>query len=92
MICAIILRECGCGEGDAGCTICGCCRICAREVEDNSELAILGPNGAGDIAGMMRLDVIFGIGGIGNYFYYLLINEYLLYVIKFFYKSWTKIK
>lgn len=60
----IIFRECGCGEGDAGCTICGCCRICAREVEDNSELAILGPNGAGDIAGMMRLDVIFGIGGI----------------------------
>jgi len=59
-----IFRECGCGEGDAGCTICGCCRICAREVEDNSELALLGPNGAGDIAGMMRLDVIFGIGGI----------------------------
>lgn len=59
-----LFRECGCGEGDAGCTICGCCRICAREVEDNSELALLGPNGAGDIAGMMRLDVIFGIGGI----------------------------
>ncbi|XP_060843295.1 E3 ubiquitin-protein ligase MYCBP2 isoform X2 [Rhopalosiphum padi] len=55
-------QECGCGEGDAGCTICGCCRICAREVEDNSELALLGPNGAGDIAGMMRLDVIFGGG------------------------------
>lgn len=59
-----LFRECGCGEGDAGCTICGCCRICAREVEDNSELALLGPNGAGDLAGMMRLDVIFGIGGI----------------------------
>jgi len=63
-VCAIIFREWGCGEGDAGCTICGCCRICAREVEDNSELAILGPNGVGDIAGMMRLDVIFGIGGM----------------------------
>ena len=27
---------------------------------DNSELAILGPSGAGDLAGMMRLDLIFG--------------------------------
>ncbi|KAK9891452.1 hypothetical protein WA026_014685 [Henosepilachna vigintioctopunctata] len=43
-------RECGCGEGDSGCSICGCCRICAREVVDNSELA--------DLAGMMRLDFI----------------------------------
>ncbi|CAH1132864.1 unnamed protein product [Ceutorhynchus assimilis] len=39
-------QECGCGEGDSGCAICGCCRICAREVVDNSELA--------DLAGMMR--------------------------------------
>lgn len=46
-----IYRECGCGEGDSGCSICGCCRICAREVVDNSELA--------DLAGMMRLDLIF---------------------------------
>jgi hypothetical protein len=44
-------RECGCGEGDSGCSACGCCRICAREVVDNSELA--------DLAGMMRLDLIF---------------------------------
>ncbi|CAH0546546.1 unnamed protein product [Brassicogethes aeneus] len=44
-------EECGCGEGDSGCSICGCCRICAREVVDNSELA--------DLAGMMRLDLIF---------------------------------
>ncbi|XP_074033015.1 MYC binding protein highwire isoform X2 [Leptinotarsa decemlineata] len=44
-------QECGCGEGDSGCAICGCCRICAREVVDNSELA--------DLAGMMRLDLIF---------------------------------
>ncbi|CAG9838821.1 unnamed protein product [Diabrotica balteata] len=44
-------QECGCGEGDSGCSICGCCRICAREVVDNSELA--------DLAGMMRLDLIF---------------------------------
>ncbi|XP_050301011.1 E3 ubiquitin-protein ligase MYCBP2 isoform X2 [Anthonomus grandis grandis] len=39
-------QECGCGEGDSGCAICGCCRICAREVVDNSELA--------DLAGMIR--------------------------------------
>lgn len=52
-------RECGCGEGDSGCEVCGCCRICARENMDNNELAILGPSGAGDIAGMMRLDLIF---------------------------------
>lgn len=56
----IYLRECGCGEGDSGCAECGCCRICARENVDNSELAILGPSGAGDLAGMMRLDLIFG--------------------------------
>ncbi|XP_063236464.1 E3 ubiquitin-protein ligase MYCBP2 isoform X2 [Bacillus rossius redtenbacheri] len=53
-------QECGCGEGDSGCSECGCCRICARENIDNSELAILGPSGAGDLAGMMRLDLIFG--------------------------------
>ncbi|RZF32322.1 hypothetical protein LSTR_LSTR001786 [Laodelphax striatellus] len=53
-------QECGCGEGDSGCAECGCCRICGRENVDNSELAILGPSGAGDIAGMMRLDLIFG--------------------------------
>ncbi|CAG2061073.1 unnamed protein product, partial [Timema podura] len=52
-------QECGCGEGDSGCAECGCCRICAREGVDNSELAILGPSGAGDLAGMMRLDLIF---------------------------------
>ncbi|XP_046688308.1 E3 ubiquitin-protein ligase MYCBP2-like, partial [Homalodisca vitripennis] len=34
--------------------------FCAKENVDNSELAILGPSGAGDIAGMMRLDLIFG--------------------------------
>ncbi|KAL1517024.1 hypothetical protein ABEB36_000844 [Hypothenemus hampei] len=39
-------QECGCGEGDSGCAICGCCRICAREIVDNSELA--------DLAGLMR--------------------------------------
>lgn len=55
-----LIRECGCGEGDSGCAECGCCRICARENVDNSELAILGPSGAGDFAGMMRLDLIFG--------------------------------
>lgn len=53
-------RECGCGEGDSGCSQCGACRICARENVDNSEMAILGPSGASDIAGMMRLDLIFG--------------------------------
>lgn len=55
-----VYRECGCGEGDSGCAECGCCRICAKENVDNSELAILGPSGAGDMAGMMRLDLIFG--------------------------------
>jgi hypothetical protein len=40
--------------------VCGCCRICARESVDNSDVAILGPNGAGDLGGMVRLDVIFG--------------------------------
>ncbi|XP_026687508.1 E3 ubiquitin-protein ligase MYCBP2-like [Diaphorina citri] len=53
-------QECGCGEGDSGCSVCGCCRICAHENIDNSELAILGPSGAGDLHGMMRLDLIFG--------------------------------
>ncbi|KAG8222420.1 hypothetical protein J437_LFUL008417, partial [Ladona fulva] len=53
-------QECGCGEGDSGCSVCGCCRICARENVDNSELAILGPCGAGDMTGMVRLDLIFG--------------------------------
>lgn len=60
MFCSLSCRECGCGEGDSGCAECGCCRICARENVDNSELAILGPSGAGDLAGMMRLDLIFG--------------------------------
>ncbi|KAL0280278.1 UNVERIFIED_CONTAM: hypothetical protein PYX00_001618 [Menopon gallinae] len=53
-------QECGCGEGDSGCSVCGCCRVCARENVDNSDLALLGPSGAGDLAGMMRLDLMFG--------------------------------
>ncbi|XP_060534839.1 E3 ubiquitin-protein ligase MYCBP2 isoform X2 [Cylas formicarius] len=44
-------QECGCGEGDSGCAVCGCCRICAHEVVDNSELA--------DLAGVMRIEQIF---------------------------------
>ncbi|XP_024084698.1 E3 ubiquitin-protein ligase MYCBP2 isoform X3 [Cimex lectularius] len=56
-------QECGCGEGDSGCSQCGACRICARENVDNSDMAILGPSGASDIAGMMRLDLIFGANG-----------------------------
>lgn len=52
-------RECGCGEGDSGCALCGCCRLCARDTVDNRQLAILGPDGAADLSGMMRLDLIF---------------------------------
>lgn len=52
-------RECGCGEGDSGCAVCGCCRICARENFDNAELSIIEPSGAVNLAGMMRLDLIF---------------------------------
>ncbi|KAJ8916890.1 hypothetical protein NQ315_013358 [Exocentrus adspersus] len=44
-------QVCGCGEGDSGCAICGCCRICAREVMDNSELA--------DLGGIIKFDLIF---------------------------------
>lgn len=51
-------RECGCGEGDSGCAVCGCCRICARENCDNGgEMAVLGPSGGGDL-GKIRLDMI----------------------------------
>ncbi|XP_014287849.1 E3 ubiquitin-protein ligase MYCBP2 isoform X3 [Halyomorpha halys] len=54
-------QECGCGEGDSGCSQCGACKLCANgESVDNSEMAILGPSGASDIADMMRLDLIFG--------------------------------
>ncbi|KAF5304147.1 hypothetical protein FQA39_LY01932 [Lamprigera yunnana] len=52
-------QECGCGEGDSGCGMCGCCRMCARDTVDNRQLAILGPDGAADLSGMMRLDLIF---------------------------------
>ncbi|KAB0796834.1 hypothetical protein PPYR_10895 [Photinus pyralis] len=52
-------QECGCGEGDSGCAMCGCCRLCARDTVDNRQLAILGPDGAADLSGMMRLDLIF---------------------------------
>ncbi|XP_017786826.1 PREDICTED: E3 ubiquitin-protein ligase MYCBP2-like isoform X2 [Nicrophorus vespilloides] len=51
-------HECGCGEGDSGCSVCGCCRICAQENVDNSELTIFEPSGAVNLAGMMRLDLI----------------------------------
>lgn len=59
MLIYFVSRECGCGEGDSGCAICGVCRICAQENVDNSELTILEPNGAINLAGMMRLDLIF---------------------------------
>lgn len=57
--CDDLFRECGCGEGDSGCAICGCCRICARENVDNSELTVLASSGGTDLAGMMRLDLMF---------------------------------
>ena len=25
----IYYRDCGCGAGDSGCSICGCCKVCA---------------------------------------------------------------
>ena len=25
--------ECGCGAGDSGCSICGCCKTCAKEAQ-----------------------------------------------------------
>lgn len=33
--------------------------MCARENVDNSDLTILGSGGAADLAGMMRLDLMF---------------------------------
>ena len=26
-------RECGCGAGDSGCSICGCCKACGRDAQ-----------------------------------------------------------
>ena len=37
LIHAFYFRECGCGQGDSGCAVCGCCRICARESCDNQD-------------------------------------------------------
>ncbi|XP_050423071.1 E3 ubiquitin-protein ligase MYCBP2 isoform X2 [Adelges cooleyi] len=59
-------QKCGCGDGDAGCTVCGCCRICAQQTKEKSEFAILGSNGIGDIADgtiMMRIGIM---GGASN--------------------------
>lgn len=30
-------RPCGCGSGDSGCAVCGCCRTCADEVEADND-------------------------------------------------------
>lgn len=26
-------RICGCGSGESGCAVCGCCKACARELD-----------------------------------------------------------
>ena len=31
-----VSRACGCGSGDSGCTVCGCCKVCGGE-EDGWE-------------------------------------------------------
>ena len=28
-----LCRECGCGNGDSGCSACGCCQVCGGEKE-----------------------------------------------------------
>lgn len=28
-----IFRICGCGSGESGCAVCGCCKACARELD-----------------------------------------------------------
>lgn len=29
----LLIRICGCGSGESGCSACGCCKACARELD-----------------------------------------------------------
>lgn len=32
-VCFLFFRICGCGSGESGCAVCGCCKACARELD-----------------------------------------------------------
>lgn len=32
-VCLLLHRICGCGSGESGCAVCGCCKACARELD-----------------------------------------------------------
>lgn len=49
---------CGCGSGESGCSVCGCCKACAREL-DGQEARQRGIFDA--VKEMIPLDLLLGI-------------------------------
>lgn len=54
-----IYRPCGCGAGDSGCIECGCCRSCARENDQDVDVAAAwGQLVAGGLVDNKQTDII----------------------------------
>lgn len=52
-------RPCGCGAGDSGCIECGCCRSCARENDQDVDVAAAwGQLVAGGLVDNKQTDII----------------------------------
>lgn len=49
---------CGCGSGESGCSVCGCCKACAREL-DGQEARQRGIFDA--VKEMIPLDLLLGM-------------------------------
>lgn len=61
----ILFRICGCGSGESGCSSCGCCKACAREL-DGQEARQRGIFDA--VKEMIPLDLLLGTAPTYNWF------------------------
>lgn len=57
-VCLCLHSICGCGSGESGCSACGCCKACAREL-DGQEARQRGIFDA--VKEMIPLDLLLGI-------------------------------
>lgn len=73
MCLSIINSICGCGSGESGCSVCGCCKACAREL-DGQEARQRGIFDA--VKEMIPLDLLLGILSLMVLFLHLLHNNY----------------
>lgn len=64
---SVLWRICGCGSGESGCSSCGCCKACAREL-DGQEARQRGIFDA--VKEMIPLDLLLGTEMSSNHIQY----------------------